>query len=76
MHDISFTYHKESVILTYHNQYIAYHSYGQKNKRRLARFKQAIETTPPQDLNEVFYFARLHGVPSMSVSESACKIIY
>lgn len=68
--NLEFYFKPTIVVMIYHNQFIAFHAYGFKNKRHFNRFSELIQTGRFSTLGSVYGLARIHNIPSMSVSSS------
>lgn len=71
-HPISYQIKTETITMEYNKQCIAFTGFGAGGKKSFVKFRQAIEQENPQDLNALFYKARIYKVGSQSVS----RIVY
>lgn len=68
-----FYFQDNTVIMLYNMNCIAFHSFGNPNKKSLKHFAEAIQRSRNMDIDRVFYLAHRYNIPSMYVSKSAIK---
>lgn len=67
-YEIKYKVTQNAVIMNYNLQNIVFNNYGLYNKNRFNNFKQIILTEQPQNINEVFRYARYSQIKPTSTN--------
>lgn len=76
MHNIEYSFKKESVTVKYGTQYICFHSFYSKEKAPFRDFSRKLQKNQPQDLIKVIGMAQRRNIKSQGGYIPGATIIF